>query len=413
MLVVFSSALAGFSRRIDWTLTCQRRFRISEASHTIGVIDLCSKSNTGLACVWNETDNWCSLCCEPVNSWNEHRGKRDHICLEMFYNAIVQFGRRWSPTTLWWEVEECALLRRCEAPRPLQPFDQDVVCNRFVDFVCAPTENKGGVSLLMGCYDRAEHYTRRLGLHACLRHLVDNGVVRTDRASLSGGASFHGSLVTFKELFPGLFNMFPFADAKEISALTQMIASTYNSETVFDLCNFQQLFSVGMEQGTAGTANDNDARGLQSVSHGTGQGGGDASPANASGENSFHLKGVFCRGVMGQLRWALECDSVACPLQGACGCHRELDPYWQVLSEHTCRALLAEMVFCRVSEYIVRVEGVWRRRGALPGGLADETHPRRLSNWGHLQYMGAELFDETFGGRLLNEGAPKKLPTVS
>ncbi|AAZ10432.1 KREPB6 [Trypanosoma equiperdum] len=411
-------------------LNHQRRARSSGSSIGIAheVTSLhpygCSNNVVGSTRVWNETENWCSLCLEPLNSWSEHRGKRDHICLEMFYNAITQYGRRWSPSTLWWEVEECTLLRRHASPRLVLDGGEGFFSGCILDYVRDSTGKRGGLSLLMDYYDRMEHYKRRLELYACIQHLIDNGIVRTDRGSLGGGASFHGSLVTFKELFPNLVNMFPFADAKEISALTQMIASTYNGETVFDLCNFQGLLPAGQGGGdtTGGKGNTSGCgNSQQRLAFNAEQKGSEDSSVTASAEGvySYHWKGMFCRGVMGQLRWALECDSVACPLKRADGSKHVCDPYWQVLSEYTCRALLAEMVFCRVSEYIVRVEGVWRKCGqelankhVSHGSQKEEeerAHPPRTSNWGYIRYMGDHLYDDMFGGNLPNEGAPKRL----
>ncbi|KAF5225193.1 hypothetical protein ECC02_001738 [Trypanosoma cruzi] len=391
----------------------QQRHRGTVAARDFMTAGLsCSNSNNSLAYswVWNETENWCSLCREPHNGWNEHRGKRDHICLEMFYNALVQYSRRWTPATLWWEVEKCAFFRRSspEPPYPSLDITQELIGESYVDYVHAPTAGKDNLSALMKYYDRAEHYERRLELYACIQHLIENGILRTDRASLSGGSSFHGSLVTFKELFPNLVNMFPYADAKEISALTQMIASTYNSETVFDLCNFRML--VPWDQGQeAKTTKSN-------VSPTTGEHRGDFISDSAVGEYSYHWKAVFCRGVMGQLRWALESDSVACPLQtGEVKGGDFRDHYLQVLAEHTCRALLAEMVFCRVSEYVVRVEGVWRQRGQevahnpnTAGSPSEEDALLKLtSNWGMLKYMDDHFYEPSFGNRLPNDGIPK------
>ncbi|KEG09042.1 hypothetical protein DQ04_05931020 [Trypanosoma grayi] len=397
----------------------QQRYRLTPAACNATPAGL---SSTGAAYtwVWNETENWCSLCREPLNSWNEHRGKRDHICLEMFYNALVQYGRRWTPATLWWEVEECTLLRRTSPP--LKPtslsFGEGFEGETYLDYVDAPTASKGGLSSLMNYYDRAEHYTRRLELYACIRHLADNGILRTDRAALTGGASFHGSLVTFKELFPNLVNMFPYADAKEISALTQMIASTYNSETVFDLCNFQALL-IGGEQHQQQRQKDEGAE-AAILRNSKEQQRGNVVADSAAGEHSYYWKGVFCRGVMGQLRWALEPDSVACPLQtsgeGGSGAERFSGHYWQVLAEHTCRALLAEMVFCRVSEYVVRVEGVWRQRGqevarspaAVCNRGEEDALLRLASNWGMVKYMDDRFYDASFGRCLPNDGLPKR-----
>ncbi|KAG8344143.1 hypothetical protein ERJ75_000130200 [Trypanosoma vivax] len=376
--------------------------------------------------VWNETENWCSLCREPFNSWNEHRGKRDHICLEMFYNALVQYNRRWSPALVWWELEESTMARRrcASMPRVAKtgvPWDGVAPLNgSFVDYVLAPNEGKGALKALMSCYDHAEHLRRRLELHALLQHLIHNGIVRTDRASISGGASFHGSLVMFKELFPNLTNLFPFADAKEISALTQMIASSYNSETVFDLCNFSALLPVGREDEMA----EKCAGGDSPRSRTAGEEVGNPNPPESGSriEHTYHWKGVFCRGVMGQLRWALESDSVACPMASP---HVSLarddkSLYWQIIAEHACRLLLAELTFCRVSEYVVRVEGVWRQRGQETSVRADDLqalsvadiHRQHTSNWGLLKYVNEHLFSGAFGERLPNDGMPKKTVVI-
>lgn len=451
---------------------------------------------------WNATPHWCALCREPINAWNDHRGKRDHICLEMFFTALVHCERRWDPVEVWAEVDAdgpsgfCLSGGRVSRPPPSaatapSPWrsQKEREEGRYppgmtpADHWYRPTPAGAAAAALCGGIPCTSEMGERIDTTAASRHhnrsngRYENPVVSLQRAHddaealvrrgellqllgflmrekvlvLTPGnlhhASFEGSLVLFSELFHPLSGMFPLADAKEVSALTQMVAATYNSETVFDLCRLEaivpesiarsrEVLVSGSNSGVGGGADDEmtlDSEALGPDEAGaavasaalalSGSGAGPSVPSTANGHGSgnglhtkslpFFFKGVFCRAILGALRWSLEPDSVLPPPGlsggGVGGCPRRrpaarrhrrrgvdgvvnspsssssslllLPPprdreYYAVLAAHACRLLIAEAIHQRVGEYVARVEGVFRQPAV---GLAEARDVRFAS----------------------------------
>lgn len=368
--------------------------------------------------VWNEIPHWCSLCLEPLNDWDNHRGKRDHICLELFYDTLVHMDRLWNPNDLWTEVYQNVL--RCRA-------DQED-CRAMELLSLAQNTRSSGPPLpssystytwqgpspfnkFFRAFDQDDPAQRRRELHACLKFLQQKGVLHLDSSNLHQ-TSFYGQVVMFKELFPPLAKMFPKADAKEISALTMMVYATYNNETVFDLCEMEYLIPEAL------------LRERTAITPPAGSSDGDEDACLLACENStdgtetvpYYLKGIFFRAVLGSLRWALEPDTLSPP--PGLGADEDQHGVLCVVAAHAARLLVAELIFYKVSEYVARVEGVFRREEGLreaaqhwesllsKGHLAGESrYPSANgkvetsdrhggvplnSNWGMLQYSGGE-----------------------
>jgi hypothetical protein len=266
--------------------------------------------------VWNQIDNWCTLCKEPFGQWNEHRGKRDHICLELFFEAVLDYHRVWNPPTVW------ATTHR--------------------DFRSAT------MAQLFGKHD-VEERERRESVYHMLRYLSDEGVVvfaptRWREPQVARiGAGTQGALVMYKWMHPHILNVFPAADAKQISGFSQMCASMYNLETTFDVCGLKDFIGPG------------DLPPL---------------PTGESPPLDYAHKAFILRHLLGQLRWAMDSD-VPKPKYHAIA--RRCEDHVAVIAEKAGHALITDMIFCRVCEYVSRVEPVWKEQISLlhaPSGRA-------------------------------------------
>lgn len=377
--------------------------------------------------VWNTTPHWCSLCLEPLNDWDNHRGKRDHICLEMFYDTLVYMERLWKPKDLWREVYENVLHCRMdqEDKKLITMLGLRKKNNRSSPLApSSSTLTWQGPSMFnkfFRAFDGDEPGQRRRELHACLKFLQQKGVIHLDSSNLNQ-TSYYGQVVMFKELFPPLAKMFPKADAKEVSALTMMVYATYNNETVFDLCEMESLIPEALlRERTAITlpASSSDGEedaGMQAYD----------SVSDDAEAVPYYLKGIFFRAVLGSLRWALEPDTLSPP--PGVGVNEDEYGVLCVLAAYAARLLVAELIFYKISEYVARIEGVFRREEGLreasqhyeallaKGGLGRESyHPSagakdhsasvgggkgetqghhgvipHNSCWGMLQYSGGE-----------------------
>jgi hypothetical protein len=150
---------------------------------------------------------------------------------------------------------------------------------------------------------------------------------------------------------------------------------------------------------------------------GLGGGGG----GNTPGELTYHAKGIIMRSIFGQLRWYTEEGNVECPFSKI----RPVAPHLQIIGEYACEALLAELITCKISEYVCRVEQVWRDLGSpqfVPpvktsvasamsghaglGGAHEVLQDQavaavpHLSNNGMLSYMGGRFSNPDFGHSL-------------
>lgn len=254
---------------------------------------------------WNLVENWCSLCNEPFGQWNEHRGKKDHIILELFFERLVQAERQWNSAVV------------------LSHFDQ-----RYKDKICVET--------LFNMHDAVERRRRQDVLHM-LQHLADARIVTLsprhwrDAHFAKLNANPQGALVMFKWMHPHILNMFPDADAAQIGALQQQCSSMYNLETTFDVCGFKHLLKP---------------EDMPVTPHG-----------EVQTELSWAQKSDFMRRLLGQLRWAIDADV---PIPKVHTVARACPPHLTVVAEACSHAIVTDMVFCRACEYVSRVEPVWR-----------------------------------------------------
>ena len=126
-----------------------------------------------------------------------------------------------------------------------------------------------------------------------------------------------------------------------------MCASMYNLETTFDMCGLKDLIVPGDMPQT---------------------------PQGEESELTYAYKAFILRNLLGQLRWAMDVD-VAIPKHHTLA--RSCKPHVAVVAEKAGHALITDMIFCRVCEYVSRVEPVWREQAAildrkgtfLPNGL--------------------------------------------
>mmetsp|Transcript_5843 Transcript_5843/g.18417 ORF Transcript_5843/g.18417 Transcript_5843/m.18417 type:complete len:343 (-) Transcript_5843:114-1142(-) len=280
---------------------------------------------------WNRIDNWCSLCKEPFGNWNEHRGKRDHLCLELFFESVVHYQRQWAPGRVW------------------ASFDRDFRATTLRS--------------VFGWHD-GEERQRRLTVLQLLRFLRDEGVIvpgpsrwREPQVARVLGTQ-NGALAMYKWMHPHILNVFPHADAKQISALSQNCASMYNLETTFDVCGMKELLLPG------------------------------DMPTTSTGEAveiEYAHKAYMVRQLLGQLRFAMEVDT-AVPKYHALARRCNSRPHLAVIAEQAGHALITDMIFCRVCEYVSRVEPVWREQAARfdkDGSLVTPTHLRAIKEAPH------------------------------
>lgn len=250
---------------------------------------------------------FCRLCCEPLANPNEHIGKRDHICLELFFNVICETARSWpSPRGVYLGHDDT--------------FSVDV-----------PMRN------IFRYFDTTQ-LERRNRIHALLRHLVERGVVylgpqawRDNQLNkLQMGQM--GAVAMFLAPHPQIMHLFPKADAAQIASFSQACYNQYSLETVFDFLAFGELL---------------DARDLQS----------EASERMQTSVEHVHyaLKAIVVRNVLGQIRFAMSGGhKLNHPLS------KKFEPHVDVLCEELATCLITEILYVRACEFASRADKVWR-----------------------------------------------------
>ena len=380
--------------------------------------------------VWNSVDNWCTLCTEPHNGWNEHRGKREHICLEMVYDLIVRTFRPWDShscvegtTTRFgdlhgdskrvqrWRKEaegrakaRPTFKRSGQATRGGSGAERDrgryraffegveddlLYCCSSQDFPDAFRDTRQGeyefnIFSVLRQHDRVQ-IQRRREIHAVMRYLFSKNLLFCGRKFSSSpfatmNVDFHGYLVLCKELFQPLINIFPKSDAKETSAMTQMISASFNLETLYDICDLRPFVPVS-EMSAQGSMVDPTL-------------GGDTVPGSLP-DLTFQQKGSFVRGVFGQLRWAVEPEQVICPFPDG-----QVTIHDTIMCQFLLRLMVSELISLKLQEYVSRVEGIWRCRGMEtipPPAHIDPYEPvLPLTNRGMLAYYDNKLHHEDY-----------------
>lgn len=219
---------------------------------------------------------------------------------------------------------------------------------------------------------------RRGEIHNAMRYLFSRNLLFCGRRFSASpfattNVDFNGYLVLCKELFQPLVNIFPKSDAKETSAMTQMMSASFNLETVYDTCELR-LFVPVSEMSIQGSIVDPAL-------------GGDTLPTSPP-DLTFQQKGSFIRGVIGQLRWAVEPDQVLCPFpEGA------VTVQDTTICQFLLRLLVSELISLKLQEYVSRVENIWRCRGMeMIPSHADAYEPiLPLTNRGMLTYYDQTL----------------------
>eukprot|EP00758_Cryptobia_borreli_P008131 Tbor_TRINITY_DN5360_c1_g1::TRINITY_DN5360_c1_g1_i1::g.4147::m.4147 len=410
--------------------------------------------------VWNSTEYWCDLCKEPINYWNEHRGKRDHVSLECFYDCAVRSYRPWDSTEVFTSfdryfrqrtgtfasarmldnlsrgpeeearrrhraVSKRGLLRRTSAFTPYisnsrRIYVEDKQGSKTIRITPISTRRKTTVSCadLFSMHNDKMQLGRRAEIHFLTRYLFKEGLLyHKKRFTISvfsrSPVSFWGTVLLNRMLFQPIISAFPKADAKEISCLTQMASSTYNMETMYELCCMDEVFNSPEAAGLCEPSptspliamrnqlSASTARGIGKVSSPRGKLNIEASlnrllatSRSATSQNvqqsdlTISQKNGFVRGLLGQLRWAVEPDSARSPFpQGT------VSPHHIFLCQYLCNLIISEIVFCRFCDYNARMEPVWLERGTeqiLPRSLEPYVP---LSNRGPLAYYDNELYD--------------------
>ena len=256
--------------------------------------------NTGVLRQWNLKPNWCSLCKEPYNSWDQHRGKRDHVCLEVFFDAVCCQSRRWNVKDIWKNTFLGKL--------PLESI-----------FTANDTTDKLRREKLIS----ALFYLKRKGvIFASLPECaaIPEGMFlrryHTARTYVPRGTFYMHKMTTF-----AIIHLFPRAEAKHHTAFSQQIASTYNMETLWDMCNFSSLLAI--QQGFT---------------------------------PCFYEKGALIKSILGELSDYI--DHV--PDEPTVSAHSGTEHY---LADYVARSIMAEAIHLRMLEYVSRVEAVWHEYG--------------------------------------------------
>jgi hypothetical protein len=356
---------------------------------------------------WNATDNWCSLCKEPHNMWQEHIGKRDHVCLELFYHAMAKEPRSWNPQQIlhdYWATWHSGV---SFLGHEALGCNKDVYSSQYRTI--AEIEEGDITSIadahgkFLRYFDKAWELPRRTELFAILSHLRRKGFLSfgsehsghrspsvkpvdpsgpPDGSSEGGGGGgpsesysviqWQGALVQFKEFHIPMMRLFPNSDQKDLSGLTQMASSNYNLETVFELCQIGRLINPK-------------AFGVTKVD-----------------DINYTAKSNVVRDILGQLRFAIEDDSLPIPAAIGGG-SRHLKPHDVVLCQLAVRMLVCEIVFCRLSEYICRVDGVWRSQGMPSVNQVDACSTLQMANSSHagmVSLISSRFHDPEFGDNL-------------
>jgi hypothetical protein len=178
-----------------------------------------------------------------------------------------------------------------------------------------------------------DEHQRRRDVALMTQALVLRGVINLDDGAglLQRGGFFGAHLLAhllLHEFIPiAAFGMFPHADVANNSNIEDFVSSGYNMETAYDMCGFARIANKGQH-----------------------------ASADADQHGYVGQKSNFIRAILSQLRPAYLHESEAQTVTEAANC---------VVGGILCRAVLTELVHCRIEEYVVRAEPIWRQLGAM------------------------------------------------
>lgn len=343
------------------------------ATDDIGVVTRLSVSrNSTIASSWETVPNWCALCIEPVNTWDQHVGKREHICLEMTFNSMVSHPRAWAAVDVWRQTE---LFRTHYARRPRgQPRTPSAnVCRKLRAGLFVPAVDSP-VNMFFEAFDKMEPAARREEILLLSLHLQEKGFLSLSPEHFNNAVR-EGQFVITKEVMPLMARIFPDSEVRNCSAMTNMVSSAFNAQTTFFLCGLEALLTPELLRHFTATsaptpetnAAGDDAR--QDSGNSSSSSGGeelllgddlDSSNGSDAGDedvpNTLRINTV--RAILGSLRWALEPDVV--PPPPALYANEMRYAHYTTIAARVVRLLVSDLVFNRVSEYVTRLEGLLR-----------------------------------------------------
>lgn len=337
---------------------------------------------------------WCSICLEPVSTWLTHIGRKDHALQDAHYDSIVDLpGRRWDPRAVLLGATRSAQRPASEGGDELRALS-----------------NFGDGAPELQSYQRvvdSDEYRRRWEMAAMIQFLADRGVLCLDRDQADAhqhkhhwfGSNTDAHMLLHSHMIPELLRLQPLCDLPLLSNYEDFVSSSYNFETVYDLCGFAALDPDGrianQEAADELAASAPSSQPQQQPMDGlrrlsavgdraanfsatTVESAGAALEPTAGEEVddvSVSHKAHFIKNIMRQLRWMVMETEPPNELMA------EVPEALVAIGQLLVRALLAELVHARVCEYMVRAEVPWRRYGMERRVLAGDSavdEPRRL-----------------------------------
>lgn len=239
---------------------------------------------------WDTGLNYCKLCNEPFETYNNHRGKRDHMTIELFYEIICEYARDWNPTAV---VTEISSMNSTRNERQHAGLITERLRNHFVystseselnplsskqTLVKLPNNKKkrdqqneeelfrhqrkfmthhknhkiilhnefAPFQSILKYFDR-DQTERRNRVYSIAKLFVDRGALylgpkQWNHETLTElNMERLGELVLFQWVHPPIQRLMPFAVAGQISAFSQQCSSFYNLGSAFDFLGFCNL----------------------------------------------------------------------------------------------------------------------------------------------------------------------------
>lgn len=282
--------------------------------------------------------SWCQICREPISLWVNHMGRKDHSLLDAHYTQIVEWPRKW---------------------------DAEKMLREFAALHGLPIES------LQGRYSKYDQQ-RRGEIFAITQHLAERNVLSMGDPKLLflnrmqgglRGVDQQGALVLHQFILGPFMRLYPEEHIQNYSNLVDFCTCAYNLETVYDLCSFSKLDKISTKEmkvtspGAMGMGGQGSAFGNnQGAELNAGAGKSAETQTDAEYEEAFSRKASFIRSLFGQLRWVTSNGR-----EHPAG--KKVPHDCIVLCEILVKALVAEIIACRLCEYIIRVEPIWREYG--------------------------------------------------